>query len=124
VAPSVRALKLQLFYRLQARGPHGAWTRYWTGFQRFLAARIALEEFHALAREVLGDDMRTWAIACWGLSVRQLTARDIACGGSDRGQISTTSSWSHCLVWRTADGRAVVLLRRWKARRPVGDPTW
>lgn len=60
-APSVRELKLQLFYRLQARGPRGAWTQYWTAFQRFLAARIALEEFHALALELLGEDMRRFA---------------------------------------------------------------
>lgn len=74
-APSVRALKLQLFYRLQARGPHGAWTRYWTGFQQFLAARIAIEEFHALARELLADDMRTWLQACRVWRVRRVTGR-------------------------------------------------
>lgn len=57
---AMRVLKLQLFHRLQARGPRGAWTQYWTGFQRFLAARLALEEFHALAVALLGEDMRAW----------------------------------------------------------------
>ncbi|RLN93217.1 hypothetical protein BBJ28_00009149 [Nothophytophthora sp. Chile5] len=55
---AVQKLKLQLFHRLQRRH-RDAWKRYWTAFQLYLAARLSLEEFHALAEELLGPDKRS-----------------------------------------------------------------
>ncbi|KAG7389544.1 hypothetical protein PHYPSEUDO_010189 [Phytophthora pseudosyringae] len=52
---SVQKLKLQLFHRLQRRH-RDAWKRYWGSFQLYLAAKLSLEEFHALAEELLGPD--------------------------------------------------------------------
>lgn len=52
---AVQKLKLQLFHRLQRRH-RDAWQRYWGAFQQYLAAKLSLEEFHALAEELLGPD--------------------------------------------------------------------
>ncbi|KAG6955989.1 hypothetical protein JG687_00010857 [Phytophthora cactorum] len=52
---NVQKLKLQLFHRLQRRH-RDAWKRYWGSFQLYLAAKLSLEEFHALAEELLGPD--------------------------------------------------------------------
>ncbi|KAI9913322.1 hypothetical protein PsorP6_005744 [Peronosclerospora sorghi] len=53
----VRKLKLQLFHCLQRRHCD-AWKRYWGSFQLYLVAKLSLEEFHALAEELLGPDKR------------------------------------------------------------------
>uniref|UniRef100_H3GJZ5 Uncharacterized protein n=1 Tax=Phytophthora ramorum TaxID=164328 RepID=H3GJZ5_PHYRM len=52
---TVKKLKLQLFHRLQRRH-RDAWKRYWGAFQLYLAAKLSIEEFHALAEELLGPD--------------------------------------------------------------------
>ncbi|KAG1685168.1 hypothetical protein DVH05_009714 [Phytophthora capsici] len=52
---NLQKLKLQLFHRLQRRH-RDAWKRYWGSFQLYLAAKLSLEEFHALAEELLGPD--------------------------------------------------------------------
>ncbi|KUF81511.1 hypothetical protein AM587_10017262 [Phytophthora nicotianae] len=52
---NVQKLKLQLFHRLQRRH-RDSWKRYWGSFQLYLAAKLSLEEFHALAEELLGPD--------------------------------------------------------------------
>ncbi|KAG7400482.1 hypothetical protein PHYBOEH_005510 [Phytophthora boehmeriae] len=52
---TVQKLKLQLFHRLQRRH-RDSWKRYWGAFQLYLAAKLSLEEFHALAEELLGPD--------------------------------------------------------------------
>ncbi|CAI5731148.1 unnamed protein product [Hyaloperonospora brassicae] len=53
--PNVLELKLQLFHRLQRRH-RSAWKQYWRSFQRYLVAKLSLDEFHAVAEELLGPD--------------------------------------------------------------------
>lgn len=53
----VQKIKLQLFHRLQRRH-RDAWKSYWSAFQLYVAARLSLEEFHALAEELLGPEKR------------------------------------------------------------------
>ncbi|CAI5736376.1 unnamed protein product [Peronospora destructor] len=51
----VQKIKLQLFHRLQ-RCHRDAWKKYWGSFQLYVSAKLSLEEFHALAEELLGPD--------------------------------------------------------------------
>ena len=60
--PNVLELKLQLFHRLQRRH-RSAWKQYWRSFQRYLVAKLSLDEFHALAEELLGPDKRMCVFA-------------------------------------------------------------
>ncbi|CAH0493820.1 unnamed protein product [Peronospora farinosa] len=51
----VQKIKLQLFHCLQRRH-RDAWKHYWSSFHLYMVAKLSLEEFHALAEELLGPD--------------------------------------------------------------------
>ncbi|UIZ29271.1 hypothetical protein KXD40_002907 [Peronospora effusa] len=51
----VQKIKLQLFHCLQRRH-RDAWKHYWSSFHLYMVAKLSLEEFHALADELLGPD--------------------------------------------------------------------